>query len=257
MRARIIVTDMRTLTQEYDSLSKGDVVVGLLNLKRNEESKFLHLVERGVRVFPPALAQAVSRSKVMQVFVLGRFMIEDTFVARDKHDLIIQITNYNSRGITDVVTKQDRLNCGLGINVWKSIEEVYNKASLDLVGFPFVVQPFVPNARDVRVVIIGDYVEAYERINPHNFRNNIYFGGESHPYTLSKAELSFCSKVMKAARFPYAHVDLMLAGNKIYLSEINLRGGLKGSRISREEYKPLIEKIHLDFLNRIQVRSNP
>ncbi len=248
---------MRTFSEKYHSLSRGDVVVGLLNLKKNEECKFLHLVEKGVTVFPSALAQSVSRSKAMQMYVLGEFMVEQTFVARGKEDLISQIANYNARSVARVVTKQDRLNCGLGVNIWGSLEEVYNQASLGIMEFPFVVQPFVPGVRDVRVIIIGDYVEAYERINPHNFRNNIYFGGESHPHTLTGSELAFCRKVMRRSSFPYAHLDLMLVDKKIYLAEINLRGGLKGSRIKPEQYAPLIQKIHGDFVARVQRRSPP
>lgn len=254
MRPRTVITDMKTFSEKYYTLTRGDIVVGLLNLKKNEEAKFLHLVENGVRLFPPALAQATSRSKATQVYILGNFMVGHTFVARDKRDLIEQITDYNAHNIKEVVTKQDRLNCGLGINVWPSIEAVYNHASLGLMEFPFVVQPFVKNVRDIRVIIIGDYVEAYERINPYNFRHNLYFGGESRPYTLSKKERAFCLKVMRKAHFPYAHIDLMLNNNELYLSEINLRGGLKGSQIKPDKYIPLINKVHQDFIKRHQTK---
>lgn len=255
MRPRTVITDMKTFSEKYHTLTRGDIVVGLLNLKKNEEAKFLHLVENGVKLFPPALAQATSRSKATQVYILGNFMVEHTFVARDKRDLIEQITNYNAHNIKEVVTKQDRLNCGLGINVWPSIEAVYNHASLGLMGFPLVVQPFVKNVSDIRVIILGDYMEAYKRINPYNFRHNIYFGGKSFPYALSKKERAFCLKVMRKARFPYAHIDLMLNNNKLYLSEINLRGGLKGSQIKPDNYIPLINKIHHDFIKRHQTKK--
>lgn len=250
MRPKLIIRDMKTFSEKYHTLVRGDIVVGLLNFKKNEESKFLHLVENGVKIFPPALAQATSRSKATQAYVLRKFMVKHTFVARDKRDLIEQITKYNAQNIRDVVTKQDRLNCGLGINIWSSLEAVYNQASLGLMEFPFVVQPFVKNVGDVRVIIIGDYIEAYERINPYNFRNNLYFGGESRPYALTKKELGFCRRVMKKAHFPYAHIDLMLFNNRIYLAEINLRGGLKGSKIEREMYASLIDKVHQDFLKK-------
>lgn len=250
MSTRTVITDMKTFSRQYHALSKGDMVVGLLNLKKNEESKFLHLVENGVKLFPPALAQAISRSKATQAYVLGEFMVKLTFVARDKRDLIEHIAIYNAHGIKDVVTKQDRYNCGLGVNIWPSLEAVYNQACLALMEFPFVVQPFVQDVRDIRVIIIGDYVEAYERINPYNFRHNIYFGGESRPHTLTTKQLSFCRRVMKKAHFPYAHLDLMLTPNGIYLAEINLRGGLKGSKIKLEQYAPLIDKVHQDFIKK-------
>ena len=41
---------------------------------------------------------------------------------------------------------------------------------------------------------------------------------------------------MKRGKFPYAHIDLLTTEDgHNYLSEIALNGGMKGSRITREE----------------------
>jgi ribosomal protein S6--L-glutamate ligase len=41
---------------------------------------------------------------------------------------------------------------------------------------------------------------------------------------------------MKRAKFPYAHIDLMVINpGECYLSEIALNGGTKGARIGRKD----------------------
>jgi len=89
---------------------------------------------------------------------------------------------------------------------------------------------------DVRVIIAGEYTEAYVRYNPDNFRMNISSGGKSYPYDLNKEQVDFCLTAMERGKFPYAHLDLQITESvKYYLSEITLNGGIKGARISRKE----------------------
>ncbi|WP_246325438.1 ATP-grasp domain-containing protein [Dissulfurirhabdus thermomarina] len=253
-----IVRDNRTFRELYPDLRAGDVVVGLLNLKPTEESLFLDLSERGVRLFPPALAQHLSRSKCLQAMVLGRWMVPDTFVARDRHDLVRQLNRYGARGHGAVVTKQNRFNCGLGIHRWESLEAVYNQACFGSLAYPFVVQPFLEGARDIRVVILGDYVEAYWRENPNSFRNNLFFGGRSGHHRLTPEQEALCRDAMARGRFPYAHVDLLVAPDgTAYLSEINLRGGLKGARIDHRAYQEKIEELNAAFLREVTGEAPP
>ena len=47
---------------------------------------------------------------------------------------------------------------------------------------------------------------------------------------------------MKQTDFYYAHLDLMVTeGGASYLGEINLRGGLRGARISPQDYRQRIK----------------
>jgi len=234
--------------EKFSTLGENDVLIGLLNIKPSEEYLFLDLVERGVKIFPSAISQLISRSKCLQASVYKEFMVPLTFVARDKHDMVQMINTYGKYNIGAVITKQNRFNCGLGIHKWESIEQVYNQACFGGLTYPFVVQPFVEGIKDVRVVILGDYIEAYWRHNPNTFRNNLFFGGNFGGYELSKDQLILCEKVMKRGKFPYAHIDLMVKDDgTTYLSEINLRGGLKGARISTAEYELRIKAIHLYY----------
>ena len=88
----------------------------------------------------------------------------------------------------------------------------------------------------MRVIVVGDYVEAYLRENLYNFRANLAAGGASRPLSMDAAAEAFCRAVMARGRFPYAHIDLQLTdGACCYLSEIALDGGISAARISREE----------------------
>lgn len=250
MRPRLAITENRSFREHLADLREGDKVAGLLNLKPTEEVLFLDLVERGVILCPSALSQQLSRSKCLQAMVFKEWMVPHTFVARDRNDLVQGITTYGAQGIKAVVTKQNRLNCGLGIHLWPSMEDLYNQASFGSLTYPFVVQPFVESVLDVRVIIIEDYLEAYWRHNPYTLRNNLYFGGKSGEYELSEEQLSLCRKVMTRGKFPYAHIDLMVTpGKDTYLSEINLRGGLKGAKISTQDYQQRIKAIETAFVN--------
>ena len=175
-------------------------------------------------------------------------MIPDSATVHDLNDLMAIMPRYQRRGYTKLVTKQDRANGGMGINLWPSIEDIFNQATLASFPFPFVIQPFQENCHDTRVIVIGDYLEAYRRNNPGNFRNNLHFGGTSEQISLSDEQRDLCRSVMVRGKFPYAHIDLMVTEKKqTYLAEINLRGGIRGAEISPAEYGHKIDEIHNKF----------
>jgi len=102
--------------------------------------------------------------------------------------------------------------------------------------YPFVLQPFLENFTDIRIIVVGNYVEAYARHNPYNFRMNISSGGTSYPYILDKDKEEFCRSVMDRGKFPFAHIDLhILESGECFLSEIALNGGIKGAVINKKE----------------------
>ena len=243
-----IIPDNNTLWDNFTSLGPNDVFIGRLRLKETEEALLLDLIERGVTLFPSALTQVLSRSKTLQARVFAEYMAPDTSAVHDRNDLLAIMPEYQRGGYTKLVTKQDRANGGMGINLWTSIEDIFNLATLAGFPFPFVIQPFHEDCHDIRVVVLGDYLEAYRRNNPNNFRNNLHFGGTSEPVCLSEEQLDLCKSVMERGKFPYAHIDLMVTGKKqTYLAEINLRGGIRGARITPAEYQRKIDEIHSQF----------
>lgn len=253
-----IIRTSEEFRAKFYELSSSDIIIGCLNIKPSEEYIFTDLLSRGVVLFPSALSQQLTRSKCFQATVFKKYMVPSTTVIRDKNDILSAITNYNSLKITKVITKQDRANCGLGINIWPSIEDLYNNVSFGHIKFPFVLQPFIENALDVRIIILGDYLEAYWRKNDNNIRNNISRGGTSGTYNLSENKLMLCKEIMQRGQFPYAHIDLIITPqNEIFFSEIALRGGIKGAQISPANYLKQIKKLEDSFIESYNKVSVP
>jgi ribosomal protein S6--L-glutamate ligase len=241
------VTDFRS---QYRGLREGDAVLGPLALKTGEEIKLLDLADRGVALFPPALAQLLCRSKAAQAEVLGEFMVPGAFVAYGLTDLAARLPEYHSRHPGPVVAKRDRAHLGLGVSLWPSLETLYSLAGLQDLGYPLVVQPFLAEARDLRVVVLGDYLEAYERLNPHSFRKNLFQGGSARPAALTPEQAAWCRRALARGRFPYAIVDLLVSPQgQTYLSEINLKGGLTGARLSQAEFRRRVGALEEEFVS--------
>lgn len=207
-------------------------------MKRGEEYLLVDLVDRGVKLIPSATSQLAARSKTLQARLFADLMVPHTIAIYNQHDLLEASCLYRREKIEKVVVKHDRKNSGLGIHLFRDIEDVYTLMANDGIAPPFVIQPLLQNASDIRVIIVGDYIEAYLRSNPDSFRNNLHWGGTSQQLQLDDTQLSICSKAMSRGQFPYAHIDLLTTEDKKnYLSEINLTGGIKGAAISTTELK--------------------
>ncbi len=212
-------------------------------MRPTEEHLLLDLLGRGICLIPEALPQLACRSKTLQVQLFSEWMPPQTVAIHDGHQLLAALSLFSS--CQQVITKLDRKNGGVGVHLWSSVEDVYNQASLGALAYPFVLQPYCKDVTDIRVIIIDDYLEAYERKNPDNFRNNIHCGGVSTACKLTDEQLNICKKVMNRGRFPYAHLDLIVTSQgENYLMEINLRGGIKGAKIASVEYQRRIEEFH-------------
>ena len=231
----MIVKSNRELKARYHELSAGDVFIGNLSMKFLKHPMLIDMLERGICCLPSPLSQILNSSKATQAFVLKQWMLPLTVVIRRRSDLIETVNTFNKHNIGPVVTKQEGMHCGHGIRRWDTIETLYSFVALSESSYPFVLQPFREKFTDLRVIIVEDYVEAYSRYNPHNFRVNLTLGGTGSPIEMDTKRESFCRAIMQRGKFPFAHIDLMLLeNNQCYLSEIALNGGIKGARISRE-----------------------
>ena len=244
----MIVRSNRELKTLYHELTGGDAFIGNLSLKHLKHTLLVDMLERGIRCLPSALAQVLNSSKVAQAFVLKNWMLPHTHVISRRADLIAALGAYHRHDVGPVVTKQEAMHCGHGIRRWETMETLYSFMALDKSAYPFVLQPFQEQFTDVRIIIVEDYVEAYTRYNPHNFRMNITLGGTGSVYDLSAQQETLCRTVMQRGKFPFAHIDLMvLPDERCYLSEISLNGGIKGALIGRQELdrrkKALLEKL--------------
>ena len=248
-----IIRNNKTFYTCYQQLKTNDIVCGRIRMKPGEEHLLTDLLERGIRLVPSASSQLASRSKTFQARIFSDFMLPGTLPIYDTHALLSASSVYRQKQFTRVILKCDRKNAGMGVHIFNTIEDLYNHASNGSFVFPFVIQPYHSKSRDIRVIILGDYLEAYERINPYNFRKNLHCGGDSKPFALSRKQLEFCKRVMQRGDFPYAHLDLILTSDGNYhLMEINLRGGLKGAIISGKEYQVKLDKILEELLLQLQ-----
>jgi ribosomal protein S6--L-glutamate ligase len=253
---RRIIRNNATLLDEYDNLSPGDIVFGRIRIKPGEEHILLDLVARQVTIFPSAVAQLCSRSKIFQTRILGKYMVPGTVAIYNLHDILTLVSEYGRHDVGQVVCKLDRANGGQGVLLFSSVEDVYNNAVLGVLQYPFVIQPLIKDCQDVRAVVLGEHVNAYTRHNPNNFRHNLHCGGNNSPYELTSEQLQLCRKVMNRASFPYACVDLLLdSSGNTWLSEINLRGGLSGSALSQQNYLDAVEHIHSQMLSDFMKRT--
>jgi len=244
-----VIYDNRTLLAGFDDLKAKDIIVGRIRLRPGEENLLLDLVSRGIYLIPSASSQICSRSKVFQTRLLHNFMIPGTRAIYDRHDMMAAVTQYTRENQKTIICKLDRANGGQGILKFASSEEVLNQSVLGGLKFPFVLQPFLEKCIDVRVVILGKTIEAYKRYNPDNFRHNLHCGGVSAPFKLNHEQVTLCQKIMQRADFPYAYIDLLITpATETWLSEINLRGGLKGAKLNQKDYLELTTKIHQDLL---------
>jgi len=232
----MIIESNQELKERYDELKEGDCFIGLLSYKHLQDYAFIDLLERNVYCFPSPLSQVLSRSKVAQALVFKKWMIPHTLIISRRSDLLKAINRYNMNGIEKVITKTDHLHCGHGVYRWDSIEDLYNQTYFKSIDYPFVLQPFIEKFTDIRVVVAGDYWEAYIRENPYNFRTNMSVGGRSRPCILDPVQKRLCNEVMTRGKFPFAHIDIMcISDGKSYLCEISLNGGLEGAQIRREQ----------------------
>jgi glutathione synthase/RimK-type ligase-like ATP-grasp enzyme len=236
----MIITRFSQLVQEYHSLVAGDVFIGQIPSFCLRSALLADLSGRGVRLVPSATAQLLNSSKVAQAFLLNPWMVPHTLAITRRRELLDAITAYDGMGISAAVTKADGLHCGHGVRKWDNLETLYSCLAFDDKAFPFVLQPHVTDFTDIRVVIVGDYVEAYSRRNPHNFRKNLAAGGHSASHALALAQEEFCRMLLDRAGMPYAHLDLMLMDDgAIYCLEIRLNGGIQGARIERHALEQL------------------
>jgi len=240
--------------RHYYQLCPGDIYIGMVTSRHLKPSVLIDLLERGVHCLPSPLSQNLNSSKAAQALVLKELMLSHTCAITRRTDLIEAINRYNELDIGPVVSKENHLHCGHGVRKWDNIETLYSYMAFSESSYPFVLQPFWENFTDVRVIIMGDYVEAYARYNPNNFRMNISSGGKMYPFSLSKDKEAFCRRAMARGKFPFAHIDLQIAeSGEFYLSEIALNGGIKGATISRKELEQkkqdLLESLANDMLN--------
>ncbi|MCP4745591.1 MAG: hypothetical protein GY874_05535 [Desulfobacteraceae bacterium] len=249
----MIITRFNQLFEDYHSLGRGDVFAGQVPSSCLKSTIIVDLVTRGVRLIPSATAQVLSSSKISQAFILSPYMLPHTYIITRRAELLNALQLYHKNDFHVAVTKTDDQHCGHGVLKWDNIETLYNYMSLENDVYPFILQPFVQEFKDVRVIMVDNFYEAYQRSSQGGFRKNLALGGKSSPASLTEEQRHFCLQIMQRCQMPYAHMDLIVAGdNEFYLSEIRLNGGIRGAKIDRKT----LEQKKLDCLKALVKQNN-
>jgi ribosomal protein S6--L-glutamate ligase len=252
----MIIHNNSEFRKKFNHLKKGDAFIGNLVFRPGEEFKAIDLISRGVIVFPSLQAQFLSRSKVLQAEILGNFMLKDTFVAYKSLDIVQHLPAYARHG--EVICKRDSRHLGLGLSKWNSLEDLQSLAAMETLPYPLVVQPFLREARDLRLLIIEDYCEAYEKTNPYSFRKNLAYGGKAFKVEIYPGLEEFCRRIMRRGNFPYAILDVLVDKNDNYhLSEISLKGGLTGSSMGQQEFIRRKKQVNSTFCRNLDSANYP
>lgn len=93
----------------------------------------------------------------------------------------------------------------------------------------FLVQEFLPGARDVRAMVIdGEYVGAVERTLPaeagtDRWKHNVHRGAEASGIELEPEHQTLVEAVAETLEIPWLGVDLLVTEDSVVVSETNAR----------------------------------
>lgn len=130
-----------------------------------------------------------------------------------------------------VVIKPNSTTRGIGITLASDLDSFLGICDyLELVHeFPptddksFLVQGFVPDARDYRAMVIdGEYVGAVERTG-EGWKRNVHAGARADGVRLPAAQRTLVEHVAETLDIPFLGVDLLVSGDRTVVSETNAR----------------------------------
>ncbi|MGD9022929.1 MAG: hypothetical protein PVJ62_04030 [Deltaproteobacteria bacterium] len=183
-------------------------------------------------------------SKAHQALHYRDHMVPNTRVVFTRSKAHTVLSEYAEKEITKSVVKEDRGAMGLGDYPCWSLNELA-RTIMHTAKPPVVIQPVLEDFKEIRLVILEDTIVAKEKSNSDKiFWKNRIFGGVTKIMTPGQEAVEFGKEMMKIGRFPWAYMDLFIAGGAIFLSEINLSGsnsGLKAYGLNKLKRK-MIEK---------------
>ncbi|UCF93983.1 MAG: RimK family alpha-L-glutamate ligase [Desulfobacterales bacterium] len=131
---------------------------------------------------------------------------------------------------------------GRGVYLIQNEDELSSYLSLT---HPAYIQQYLPNDRDIRVVIIGHrVVHAYWRITPPNeFRSNVAVGGRVSLEEVPPAALELARHTARTCCWDDVGIDICQVGKDFYVLEANMKYGKEGFRKAGIDYAKLMESM--------------
>lgn len=145
-------------------------------------------------------------------------IVESVFVSLKNVELVKTLVFPCVVKITDV-------DCGNGVFLCASFEEIKDK--IKEIGKHVLVQSFIPNDGDVRIIVIGNkIIGAMKRVavDKDEFRNNVSQGGSVFPYEASEQQKKMALLAVKSLQYDIAGVDIIFdkKDNTWKILEVNI-----------------------------------
>lgn len=209
--------------KDYLTINHDDVV---FSLRYNSLWYKKLQTEKNVQLLPHPEQIALWASKIRQAQLFNEYVVPHTKWAINIIDLLILKQYYDNHYSGELVTKPER-NSGFGRDVrkWKNIDEIISFFNQYPTKFePMIIQSFIDNYKDYRVIMLGEYIYTKQRKNSKKWRQNVHLGADITATTLTKKEYEFCKKILQISNLPFIYIDLMITPDHIYLGEISLTG---------------------------------
>jgi glutathione synthase/RimK-type ligase-like ATP-grasp enzyme len=163
-------------------------------------------------------------------------MVPNTQVLLRSFHLQKLLRTYAKKKVQKAVIKEDHASLGMGVHPCWSLTELA-WIIVHVASPPVVIQPMLENFREFRLIMVEDTIIGKEKIKTDGiFWNNKFLGGVTKSTTPSRQMVEFGKEMMRLGKFPWAYIDLFVADDKMYLSEINLSGSnrdLKGHNLNK------------------------
>lgn len=140
----------------------------------------------------------------------------------------------------------------------KQVYLIHDRAELDkknneLLGITHLFQQYYPEAygKDFRIITVGGkYLTSMERINPHDFRSNVYEGGVGHKVNLPSSFKEVAEKASLLLGLDYGGIDILQdkegkpvfieANSNCFFSEIEK---VTGVNVTRQVVMHILQKL--------------
>jgi len=212
--------------EAYESFKEGDFVFSLMIRSSHYAKTFL---KKGVTLLPKFDMVKLWRSKIEHAKLFkDTHMPQHTTWAYNINELKNLQHYYKSNCPTSqlVTKKYTNTSGGKDVHKWKNIDHIIDYFTTAGAGqfYPMVIQPFIENYKDYRVIVMGEFVQAIHRYNPNNWKQNTDLGASITDVPLTLEEWEFVRDVQRITKFPFIFIDLMITDDNIYLGEFSLDG---------------------------------
>lgn len=224
-----------TLLDHFEILENALLIVRTSGIEFDDYDYFLarHLTQQGITLAEPLWALETLRNKDRQMLFLHTqgFPIIPTFTCRGK---LPEKLPWEKNGAHKTVIKSIRGNKGIGHQLLERSElEKFWDESLQKNDQRYILQPYVENAPEVRLLVLGDQVFTLGRELGRDWRKNSDYSSFI-PYEPNKKEALFFEHTIKKVRQTLSlkvfAIDLIWHEETWHLLEINSHPALESSK---------------------------